>query len=208
MAFGQKQNASTASSEAADLGLLALRVGAGALFAGHGAQKLFGVLGGHGLEGTAGFLGSLGLKPAKQWAQLAGISEFGGGALVALGLGGPVGPILMQGAMVNAIRQAHWKLPVWTADGGAEMAALYSLIGIAVGATGPGRYSLDRALGVKVPASVTVATLAAVAAGIALTEYQTATAKAEAAASAQVADADADGPQAGEFGSADSEAER
>lgn len=193
MAFGRKQDT------AADLGLLALRVGAGALFAGHGAQKLFGVLGGHGLEGTAGFLGSLGLKPAKQWAQLAGVSEFGGGALLALGLGGPIGPILMQGAMVNAIRQAHWKLPVWSTNGGAELAALYSLIGIAVGTTGPGRYSLDRAFGVKVPAAVTVATIAAVAAGIAITESQTSAAKAAAeAAEAELAAADDDGPQSGE----------
>ncbi|MGC4192119.1 MAG: DoxX family protein [Thermomicrobiales bacterium] len=198
MGFGRARNTDTTTT-AADLGVLALRVGAGALFAGHGAQKLFGVLGGHGLEGTAGFLGSLGLKPAKQWAQLAGISEFGGGALMALGLGGPIGPILMQGAMVNAIRQAHWKLPIWSAAGGPEMALLYSLIGVAVGTTGPGRFSLDRALGVKVPAALTAVTIGAVAAGIVVTEVQVAAAKAtSAAAEAELAAADDDGPQAGE----------
>ena len=39
-----------------NLGLdtLPLRVGAGAIFAAHGSQKLFGWFGGYGLEGTAG----------------------------------------------------------------------------------------------------------------------------------------------------------
>src|SRR5688572_23388419 len=81
-----------------DLGLLALRLTAGGLLAGHGAQKLFGAFGGHGLEGTAGWLESIGLRPGKPWATLAGLSEFGGGALTALGLGGPLGPVALQGA--------------------------------------------------------------------------------------------------------------
>ncbi len=38
-----------------NLGLLVLRIIVGLLFAGHGAQKLFGIFGGHGLAGTAGF---------------------------------------------------------------------------------------------------------------------------------------------------------
>ncbi|MFL5908385.1 MAG: DoxX family membrane protein, partial [Solirubrobacterales bacterium] len=37
-----------------DFALFVLRVVVGLLFVGHGAQKLFGVLGGGGLEGTAG----------------------------------------------------------------------------------------------------------------------------------------------------------
>src|SRR5687767_13895981 len=62
----------------ADLGLLGLRLTAGGLLAGHGAQKLFGKFGGYGLEGTAGWLESIGLRPGKPWATLAGASEFGG----------------------------------------------------------------------------------------------------------------------------------
>ena len=37
---------------------LPIRVGAGAIFAAHGAQKLFGWFGGYGLEGTAGWMGA------------------------------------------------------------------------------------------------------------------------------------------------------
>ena len=46
-----------------DLALLALRVVAGLLFAGHGAQKLFGVFGRGGLDGTAGAFDNIGLRP-------------------------------------------------------------------------------------------------------------------------------------------------
>jgi uncharacterized membrane protein YphA (DoxX/SURF4 family) len=97
-----------ARSRTADLGILALRLGAGGLLAGHGAQKLFGSFQGPGLAGTAGWLESMGLRPGKAWAGLAGVSELGGGALTALGLGGPLGPIALQGAMATATRQAHW----------------------------------------------------------------------------------------------------
>jgi uncharacterized membrane protein YphA (DoxX/SURF4 family) len=60
--------------------------------AGHGAQKLFGSFGGPGLEGTSGFMEMLGMRPGRPWAYLAGLSEFGGGVLTALGLLYPMGP--------------------------------------------------------------------------------------------------------------------
>lgn len=40
-----------------DLGLLILRLVFGALFIGHGTQKLFGWFGGHGPSGTGGSFG-------------------------------------------------------------------------------------------------------------------------------------------------------
>ncbi|MEJ7763447.1 MAG: DoxX family protein [Thermomicrobiales bacterium] len=167
----------TGRGRAADLGVLALRLGAGGLLAGHGAQKLFGSFGGPGLDGLGGFLETMGLRPGKRWATLAGVSEFGGGALTALGLGGPIGPIAMQGAMVTAIRQAHWGKPIWGTEGGAEMPVLYVLSGVALGLTGPGRYSLDRALDVRVPGAVSLAIGAGVVAGVLITERQSAAAK-------------------------------
>ncbi len=161
----------------ADLGILALRLGVGGLLAGHGAQKLFGWFGGYGLEGTGGWLESLGLRPGKRWATLAGVSEFGGGALTALGLGGPIGPIALQGAMATAIRQSHWGKPVWVSEGGAETPLLFMFSGLALGLTGPGRYSVDRMFGVKVPVALTVLTGAGVVAGLIMTEQVTAAAK-------------------------------
>lgn len=180
---------------AADLGLLALRVTAGGLLAGHGAQKLFGAFGGHGLAGTAGWLESLGLRPGKPWATLAGLSEFGGGALTALGLGGPLGPIALQGAMATAARKAHWDKPIWVTAGGAELPALYSGVGVALALAGPGRYSLDRALGVRVPIAVSALAAASVAAGVALAEWRTAPAQGDQPAAEEAVMA---GPEGGE----------
>ncbi|MEW6637937.1 MAG: DoxX family protein, partial [Actinomycetota bacterium] len=69
-----------------NLAAVVLRLVVGGFLAGHGAQKLFGSFGGPGIEGTSGFMESLGLRPGKPWAVLAGLSEFGGGTLTALGL--------------------------------------------------------------------------------------------------------------------------
>jgi uncharacterized membrane protein YphA (DoxX/SURF4 family) len=69
-----------------------VRLAQGSLMAGHGAQKLFGSFGGPGLEGTSGFMEMLGMRPGRPWAYLAGLSEFGGGVLTALGLLNPLGP--------------------------------------------------------------------------------------------------------------------
>jgi putative oxidoreductase len=170
-----------------DLGLLALRLTAGGLVAGHGAQKLFGAFGGHGLEGTAGWLESIGLKPGKVWATLAGASEFGGGMMTALGLGGPIGPIAMQGAMATAARKVHWNKPIWLTEGGAEAPLFYSVAGMAIGLAGPGRYSLDRLLGIRVSKMMVALTAAGVAAGVMLADRVPAPAQSEAQEAAETA---------------------
>jgi|SRR5680860_227273 len=73
---------------ATDTGLntLPLRLGAGVIFAAHGAQKLFGWFGGYGLEGTAGWMASIGLEPGMLMAAMAGSAEFFGGLLLIAGL--------------------------------------------------------------------------------------------------------------------------
>jgi putative oxidoreductase len=154
-------------SKTTDLGLLALRLTTGGLIAGHGAQKLFGSFGGHGLKGTTGFMESLGLKPSKQWAALAGASEFGSGLLTALGFGGPIGPISMYGPMLMAWTTAHAGKPIWVTSGGAELPLVFISNAAALVLIGPGRYSLDKALGIKIPAIISVLTAAGVIAGIA-----------------------------------------
>ncbi|MBI3805201.1 MAG: DoxX family protein [Nitrospirae bacterium] len=150
-----------------DLGLLVLRFTAGGLLAGHGAQKLFGRFGGDGLDGTAGFLESIGFKPGRPWAILAGLSELGGGALTALGLGGPLGPIATLGSMAMATATVHRGKPIWATEGGAELPVMYMAAATAVALSGPGRYSLDRLLRInKVPRRLSFLALVATAAGI------------------------------------------
>ncbi len=151
---------------AADLGLLALRLTTGGLMMGHGAQKLWGMFGGYGLEGTAGWLESLGLKPGRTWAIMAGGSEFGSGALMALGLLGPIGGISVFGPMIMAWNKAHAGKPIWVTSGGAELPLMNMAAGTALAFTGPGRYSLDGLLGIKVPQTLVLLTVAGVAAGV------------------------------------------
>jgi putative oxidoreductase len=139
-----------------DAGILAVRAVGGALLAGHGAQKLFGVFGGPGLRGTAGVMEMLGLRPGHLWGTAAALSEFGGGTLLALGLLSPLGSIGAISAMTMATVKAHWGKPIWVTKGGAELAVTYGTIALAVGLTGPGAYSLDHALGVRVPKPLAV----------------------------------------------------
>src|ERR687886_1740428 len=131
-----------------------VRVAQGSLMAGHGAQKLFGSFGGPGLEGTSGFMEMLGMRPGRPWAYLAGLSEFGGGVLTALGLLNPLGQLGVIGAMSMATRKAHWGKPIWVTEGGAELPVLNIAVSTALMIREPDRYSLDRILGIRLPAWV------------------------------------------------------
>ena len=94
-------------SQLLDVGLLLVRLVFGLAFAAHGAQKLFGWFGGYGLAGTGGFMESLGFRPGKTFATAAGLSEFSGGLLLALGFLGPIGPALVLSVMVVAVITVH-----------------------------------------------------------------------------------------------------
>ena len=134
-----------------NLAALLLRVVLGGLMTGHGAQKLFGWWGGYGLDGTSAWLESMGLRPGRSWAILAGGSEFGGGVLSLLGLLNPLGPLGVIGAMAMATRKAHWGKPIWVTEGGPELPVTNISIATALMLAGPGKYSLDRALGIRLP---------------------------------------------------------
>jgi putative oxidoreductase len=134
-----------------NLAALILRVVLGGLMAGHGAQKLFGSFGGPGMEGTTGFMEMLGLQPGRPWAVLAGISEFGGGVLTLLGFLNPLGPVGVIGSMAMATTKAHRDKPIWVTEGGAELPVTNIAAATALIGGGPGKYSLDRAFGLRLP---------------------------------------------------------
>jgi putative oxidoreductase len=131
-----------------NIGLLILRVVVGGLFAGHGAQKLFGWFGGHGVRGTGGFFESLGFRPGTAFALLAGASELLGGLLLAAGLFVPAAAVMFAAVMTSAIAAVHWRKGIWNQDGGIEFPLVLATVAFAVAAIGAGRFSLDNALGI------------------------------------------------------------
>jgi putative oxidoreductase len=147
-----------------NLGLLVLRVLVGVLFFGHGAQKLFGWFGGYGLEGTGGFFESLGFPHGKRQAALAGLSEAGGGLLLALGLVTPAAAAMITAVMVVAVSKVHFAKGVWNTDGGYEYNLVLVASAFALAAVGAGKWSLDHVLSLHVAGAGWA--LAALGAGI------------------------------------------
>jgi putative oxidoreductase len=129
-----------------DLGLLLLRLGTGGVLAAHGTQKLFGWFGGYGPEGTGQYMESVGYVPGRQCAMAAGLAEAGGGTLLALGLATPAAGAAVAGAMTGA---AAVDVPngFFAQAGGYEYAATLGLVATGLAVAGPGRLSLDHALG-------------------------------------------------------------
>jgi putative oxidoreductase len=131
------------------LGLAVVRVVVGALFMGHGLQKLAGWFRGHGLEGTGQAFESMGLRPGRVHASAAGVSETAGGALVAAGLLTPLGSAMLSGTMITAIRKVHAANGPWAAEGGYEYNLVLLAVLFAINDVGPGELSLDERLGIR-----------------------------------------------------------
>ncbi len=129
-----------------DTGLFILRGVVGLLLVGHGAQKLFGWFGGYGLRGTGRYLEGLGYRPGLLFALLAGLSEAGGGVLLALGLGTPIAGALLVATMAN-VYSGHEGKGIWNHNGGWEFPLVLGTVGAALAFTGAGVYSLDTTLG-------------------------------------------------------------
>jgi putative oxidoreductase len=148
------------------IGKLLLRVTVGGYFIGHGMQKLTGWFGGEGLDKTGEFFEQVGLKPGRESALLAGAAEAGGGALLTLGLLTPAAVSALAGVMTNAIRHVHGKNGPWITEGGFEHPAVVLAALAALADDGPGRYSLDEVLGIRLRGPVVAAlSLGAGAAG-------------------------------------------
>lgn len=110
-----------------------LRLVAGFLFACHGAQKLFGAFGGHAM-------------PLASQMGLAGIIEFGGGTLIALGLFTSPVAFIASGEMAWAYFQAHAPKSNWPIQNGGEPAVLFCFLFLYMAARGSGPLSLDKIL--------------------------------------------------------------
>jgi putative oxidoreductase len=143
-----------------NVGLLIARIASGSLMAGHGAQKLFGWFEGPGFKQWNTITETrMGMKPGLFWGTTQAAAEFGGGALMALGLLNPLGPITVIASMVAAAYKGHWGKPIWSAKGGPELSVSFLATAVVAATQPPGRYSLDSMLGLRVPRWVTALSL-------------------------------------------------
>ena len=127
---------------AADLALLILRLGLGAVFLAHGINHIFG---GGKIAGTARWFESLGMKPGILHGWTASLTEIGAGVLLVLGLLTPFGCAGVVGVMAVAWITNHLKngFFIFRPGEGWEYVMTLTLVGIAVGTLGPGQWSID-----------------------------------------------------------------
>ena len=111
-----------------------MRIVAGLLFACHGAQKLFGVLGGNQVP-IASMLG------------LAGVIELVGGLMIAVGFLTGYAAFIASGEMAAAYFMAHAPRGPWPINNGGELAVLYCFVFLYIAARGAGTWGVDRAAG-------------------------------------------------------------
>jgi putative oxidoreductase len=128
------------------LGAPLMRALIGALFIGHGTQKLLGWFDGPGLEGTTGMMGKLGMRPPRRHALIAGAAETGGGALLATGALTPLATTVLTSTMTTAIRKVHGPKGPWVTQGGWEYNAVLIAAVTALADHGPGSLSVDGSL--------------------------------------------------------------
>jgi putative oxidoreductase len=110
-----------------------MRIAFGVLFAIHGFQKVFGVLG-----GTPRSLASM--------SGAAGIIETFGGVLIALGAFTVPTAVLCSGEMAVAYFMVHQPRAPWPIQNGGELAAVYCIAFQFMAVRGPGRLSVDGTL--------------------------------------------------------------
>lgn len=125
-------------------GLLLLRVVVGGTMAAHGAQKLLGWFDGPGLVGVRKMLGSFGFRWPGLMALGLALTECAG-LLFAVGFLTPLAALGIAVVMLNAVALVHFKNGFWAGKGGYEFNLVLLTVAVAVSATGPGRFSIDRA---------------------------------------------------------------
>lgn len=123
-----------------------VRLAIGAIFAAHGAQKLFAWFGGYGLEGTAGWMESIGLAPGMLLATLAGSAEFFGGLLLIAGLLVRPAALVLAVTMLVAIFSVHIENGLFMSNNGYEFGLALLVVSVGLAIRGAGSLSIDRAL--------------------------------------------------------------
>ncbi len=155
---------------AADVGLLVLRCALGVVFIAHGYNHIFG---GGKITGTARWFEDLGMRPGLVHAWLASLTEVVAGALLIAGFATPFACAGVVAVMAVAWITNHRRngFFIFRPGEGYEYVMTLALTGIAIGGIGPGRWSLDGALGLMYPpgwAGLTITTVGGLLSGTVL----------------------------------------
>ncbi|MCL7376906.1 DoxX family protein [Streptomyces sp. 35G-GA-8] len=129
-----------------DAGLLLLRLVVGLLIAGHGVQKVSHLLGGEGLAGGTEEFRRDGFRGGRLTAVVAGGSQIGAGLFLSAGLLTPLAATAAMGVMTVA-GTVKWSKGLWVQHDGYEYPLVLVVVAASLALTGPGRWSLDQALG-------------------------------------------------------------
>lgn len=143
-----------------DVAGLVLRAAVGGTMVAHGVKH------GRSLEGTAGWFGSIGFSQPKLQAIASTVVEVGAGAAVLAGAGTPLAAAAIVGTMAVAARAVHVENGFFITSEGYEYTLNLSAAAVALAAIGPGKLSIDRALGLD--EKLTPLQGAAIAAGVGL----------------------------------------
>jgi len=131
----------------ADIALLAMRVVIGAIMIAHGLNHW---RGGGRIEGTARWFAGLGLRHGKLQAWLSVLTEIGAGVLLLAGLLTPLACAAVVSVMLVAGLLAHRPNGFFVFKDGYEYVLALAVTSLALAVLGPGRLSLDNALGIEV----------------------------------------------------------
>ncbi len=133
------------SANAVDTALLILRISLGLTMAAHGYGKFF--TGGR-IPGTARWFDSMGMRPGKVHAVLAATTEVGAGLLFAAGLLFPLAAAAFVALMIVAGYTVHRNNGFFIVKSGWEYNFILAIVPVCLAGVGPGRFSLDRLLGI------------------------------------------------------------
>jgi putative oxidoreductase len=150
--------------DAIDLALLILRCTLGVVMLAHGVNH---IVGGGKIAGTGRWFASMGMRPGIVHAWLASVTEVGAGVLLLVGLLTPLACAGVVGVMAVAwiINHRGNGFFIFRPGEGWEYVMTLALAAVALGALGPGEWSLDEALDVRDDLSGTTGLLVAAVGG-------------------------------------------
>ncbi|MGH9211092.1 MAG: DoxX family protein [Acidimicrobiales bacterium] len=128
-----------------NVAILLLRLVVGPTIAFHGYAKIF--RGGR-LAGTAGWFNSIGMRPGDVHARMAAGGELLTGACFTLGLMTTFAGLGIVGLMTVAFWTVHRGHGLLVVGNGWEYNLVLGAVGVTLAMLGPGRWSLDNALGI------------------------------------------------------------